>query len=71
MEYQGNDDPHVHGNLHVASVYQHKTLLEISALMERNLFTVKDITDYQQWICREDHFNLEEHNAHVETFEER
>ena len=31
VEYQGNDDPHFHGNLHVGSIYQHKTLLEIAA----------------------------------------
>ena len=71
MEYQANDDPHFHGNLHVASAYQHKTLLEICALMERNLISMQDITAYQQWMCREDHFNLEEHNAHVETLEDR
>ena len=38
VEYQGNDDPHFHGNLHKASVYQHKTLLEIAAMMEKNIF---------------------------------
>ena len=57
VEYQGNDNPHLHANLHVASVYQHKTLAEIGALMAKNLLSMESITDYQAWICREDHFD--------------
>ena len=71
VEYQGNDDPHFHGNLHKASVYQHKTLVEIAAMMEKNILNLQNITDYQEWICREDHFNLEQHNSRLDLLEQR
>ena len=71
VEYQGNDNPHLHANLHVASVYQHKTLAEIGALMAKNLLCMESITDYQAWICREDHFDLEGHQNNLETLEQR
>ena len=71
VEYQGNNDPHFHGKLHVASVYQHKTLGEIAALMEKILLRLQDITDYHECARREDHFDVEEHNSNLETLEQR
>ena len=39
VEYQQNWNPHFHGNVHTASVYQHKTMTEIAEMMESNLLT--------------------------------
>ena len=54
VEYQGNNDPHCHGNVHVVSVYQYKTIAEIADMMQANLLTLDDITTYHSWVCRED-----------------
>ena len=54
VEYQGNDDPHFHGNAHLVSAYQYKTLEEIADMMQANLLTLDDITTYQGCVCRED-----------------
>ena len=70
VEYQGNNDPHFHGNVHVATVYQHKTLLEITRMMEENLLSVGDVTDYQEGVCREDHFDLDQHNSALPELEQ-
>ncbi len=71
VEYQGNDNPHFHGNLHLASVYQYKTLMEIAEMMESNVLQLADITSFQEWTCREDHFDLEGHNAALDVFEKK
>ena len=52
IEYQKNDNLHVHGNLNLASMYQFKTLYEIAELLRQKLVDVKAITDFQSWICR-------------------
>ena len=61
VEYQKNWNPHFHGNTHVASVYQHKTLQEIADLMSKALLDPQAVIDYQSWVCREDHFDHERH----------
>ena len=71
VEYQGNNDPHFHGNVHLVSVYQYKTIAEIADMMQANLLTLDDINTYQSWVCREDHFDLDEHNAALEELERR
>ena len=35
VEYQQNDNPHFHGNLHLANIYQFKTLAEIAELIRQ------------------------------------
>ena len=35
VEYQGNNNPHAHGHVHLVSVYQHKTLEEIGELIKQ------------------------------------
>ena len=55
----------------LVSVYQHKTIAEIADMMQANLLTLDDINTYQSWVCREDHFELDEHNAAAEELERR
>ena len=54
VEYQGINDPHFHGNVHLVTVYQDKTIAEIADMMQANLLTLDDVTTYQSWVCRED-----------------
>ena len=44
VEYQGNTDPHFHGNVTLSPVYQHKTLKEIRDKIETGLLSVDAIT---------------------------
>ena len=59
VEYQMSSDPHFHGNLHVASIYQHKSLVEVASMMQKNLVKLEDIAKFQSWVCREEHFDDE------------
>ena len=68
-EYQKNDNPHFHGNLHLASVYQHKTLHEIADLMRNKLLDVKAIMAFQSWMCREEHFDGATHQKEPVSLE--
>ena len=54
VEYQGNNGPHFHGNVHLVSVYQCKTIAEIADIMQASLLTLDDITTHRSWVCRED-----------------
>lgn len=65
VEYQQNWNPHFHGNIHTASVYQYKTLTEIAEMMESNLLTFESLAKYQSWMHREDHFNHDSHQANL------
>ena len=71
VEYQQNDNPHFHGNLHLANIYQFKTLAEIADLMSNNLVTLEDITDFQDWICHEDILDADAHKAVLAEREEQ
>ena len=37
VEYQHNNNPHAHGNAHLVSAYQHRTLEDIKVLIEKKL----------------------------------
>ena len=71
VEYQGNDNPHFHGNVHLATVYQYKTLWDIAQLIQKNILKLEDFTDFQDWICHEDPFNLEDHNKSLDDLEQK
>ena len=68
-EYQHCTNPHLHGNANFVSVYQHKTLQEISTMIEQQLLDPECIYEYQAWLHREEHFFEEEHNAMVPEME--
>ena len=63
VEYQQNDNPHFHGNLHLANLYQFKTLVEIADIMQKNLVTLDEILQYQDWICHEDILDKEKYKS--------
>ena len=46
--YQKNGNPHFHGNLHLASIYQHKTLYEIAELLRQKLVDAKAIIAFSK-----------------------
>ena len=69
IEYQKNDNPHFHGNLHLATMCQFKTLYEVADLLRQKLVNVKAITDFQSWICREEHFDQAKHNRECRSLE--
>ena len=71
VEYQGNDNPHFHGNVHLATVYQYKTLTEIAEMLQQNTLSLQDFTDFQNWICHDDHFDLEQHEKSLEDLEQK
>jgi len=70
VEYQRNSNPHFHGNVHIASAYQHKTLQEIAGMIEDALLSLESITAYQSWMCREEHFDQEAHYEHIDALEQ-
>ena len=69
IEYQKNDNPHFHGNLHIASIYQHKTLYDIAELLRQKLLDVKAVIAFQRWTCREEHFDQAKHEAECVSLE--
>jgi len=69
VEYQLNDNPHFHGNVHLVSLYQYMTLFEIAALMESNLISLQEISSWQSWVCREEHFDHDAHQASLPELE--
>ena len=66
VEYQQNWNPHFHGNVHTACVYQHKTMTEIAEMMESNLLNFEALAKYQSWMHREDHFNHDSHQSNLD-----
>ena len=69
VEYQLNDNPHFHGNAHLVSMYQYMSLHEIAELMQQNWVTLHDVAQWQAWVCREDHFDLDAHTNAQATLE--
>ena len=70
VEYQHNNNPHAHGNAHMVSVYQHKTLEEIKSLIEKDLLDPNTIIAYQTALHREDHYDHDKHTAAVPSLEQ-
>ena len=70
VEYQHNNNPHAHGNAHLVSAYQYKTLEEIKTLIEEDLLNPATIIAYQTALHREDHYDHEQHTAAVPSLEQ-
>ena len=71
VEYQQNWNPHFHGNVHTACVYQQKTMTEIAEMMESNLLKLETLAKYQSWMHREEHLDHDSHQSNIKLFEER
>ncbi len=70
VEYQLNDNPHIHGSRHLSTAYQYRTIIELAALMQDSLISLDDVAEFQACACREEHFGLEAHEEalpHVEA----
>ena len=52
VEYQGNNNPHAHGHVHLVSAYQHKTLHEIAELIKQKLLAPETLYAYQETLHR-------------------
>ena len=57
VEYQGNNNPHAHGHVHLVSVYQHKTLEEIGELIKQKLLAPETLYEYQETLHRTSDFS--------------
>ena len=69
VENQRGGTPHFHFNCHLASSYQHMTLLEIAKLIEQELLRPEDVFEFHSWLCREEHMDNEAHQKNVEAHE--
>ena len=69
IEYQQCNNPHVHKNVHIASVYQHHTLVEIGEKLRQNLLELDTIKKYVSWIHREEHYHPESHDEKLAYWE--
>ena len=68
-ENQGNDTPHIHGIMALATPYQYKTLLEIRDLIKNDMSSFERIKQYIAHMCREDHFDDKGHQDSLESLE--
>ena len=69
-EHQGVGTPHIHGNAHVACIYQYSTLQEIAdRIVEKALDPVL-VQNYQAWMHKEDPLVPSQHDAFAERVEE-
>ena len=68
-EHQGNDTPHAHGVFSPATPYRNKTLEDIKHLITDQICTPDAIKRYVAHMCREEHSNLERHEASLEQVE--
>ena len=58
-ENQGEGTPHFHGVMLLMTIYQHRTLLEIAELIEKDVLSAYEIKAYHEHLCREDHYKHE------------
>ena len=68
-EHQGIGTPHVHGEIHIASVYQYKLLPEIAKLIEDDVLDPQSIMDFNAWYHMEEPPNQQLHDEMVEGIE--
>ena len=66
VEYQHSGTPHIHLKAHLVSVFQHKSIKEIACLIQHKLLDLNTIAEYTSWMCREEHFDQERHDASLE-----
>ena len=69
VEHQGQGTPHLHACVHVQRLHQTKTLQEIADLIKQDLSHIDVLKDFQTWVCREEHFMKEQHDAEIDGIE--
>ncbi len=76
-EYQGEATPHGHGFVSLANMYQHHSLEEIGAIIERNAAGIsaevmlERVTHLCEHLQREDHFDNEQHQRNLPELEKQ
>ena len=60
-EHQKHGTPHVHGEAHIACIYQYGTLIDIANAIRDKLFDPEAVLDFHAWVCREECFREEQH----------
>ena len=69
LENQGEGTPHGHGVAIFVTPYQHRTLLQIHEMIEAQLLDVESIKRFSEHLHREDHYDLEAHQAALPELE--
>ena len=68
-EHQGMGTPHVHGEIHIACVYQYKLLPEIARMVEDDILDPQSIMDFSVWYHMEEPPDHLVHDSMVEGIE--
>ena len=71
VAHQHSGTPHIHLKAHVVSAFQHNSTKEIARLIEEKLLDVKTIAEYTSWMCREEHFDQERHDASLDDIRQQ
>ena len=69
-EHQTHGTPHLHGEAHVACIYQYGTLQEIAERIKEKLFDPTSVMDFHAWLHREEPLDTEQHDAELERVED-
>ena len=69
-EHQGVGTPHLHGNIHLACIYQYHTLQEIADRIVEKAFDPDLVKSFQAWMHKEDPPEPMQHEAFTERVEQ-
>ncbi len=61
-EHQGYGTPHMHGQVHVASIYQFGTMADVVEAFQKQQFSFDDLARYNTWFHAEDLFDQGVHD---------
>ena len=68
-EHQGNDTPHFHGFISLATPYRHKSLQEIQQLIEKKILKPESVKRYVEHMSRTEHFDQAKHDGRLDELE--
>ena len=69
VEYQQNSNPHFHGNVHLASAYQHNSLMEIATMIKAKTLDPEAVKAWHSWVLHEEHLDVEQHEPNTNEYE--
>ena len=61
-EHQGHGTPHMHGQVHIASIYQFGTMADVVEAFQKQQFSFDDLARYNTWFHAEDLFDQGVHD---------
>jgi len=68
-EHQGNDTPHFHGFISLATPYRHKSLQEIQQLIEKKILKPESVKRYVEHMSRTEHYDQAKHDGRLDELE--